>query len=142
MTAADYAKLRRRVGAVSGRMGIRQDADDCTHEILLQKLQGKALKQSVFHGVVDAIKKAQRGMEHGNRERFSTYLDHLPAPIKDWDAIGEIETRLADIHKIYRAMLMLKYHWGMSNAEIAHCFGVTELAVAQRIHWALKELRK
>lgn len=129
----NYSALHTKVKGVCYRMGIPQDAEDFTQEILLMRLEGLREKQSVFQGVVDAIRRDGRSTRRGRNVKLVELSEKLPAPQRDLDARDEVDVRLSRIDKMYRAFFVLYYLWGMTHEEIGFCFGMKGNAVAQRM---------
>jgi RNA polymerase sigma-70 factor, ECF subfamily len=54
---------------------------------------------------------------------------------------GELRARIAELPENMRAVLLLRYYEGMSEAEMAEALEIPRGTVKSRLHAALRELR-
>lgn len=63
---------------------------------------------------------------------FEETMIKAPAEVE----VKDLEKVLSGLSRVERAHLKLKYAWGMSNAEIADCFGTSESTVVNTVNTA------
>jgi RNA polymerase sigma factor (sigma-70 family) len=66
----------------------------------------------------------------------------LPEPDADVDRRATVRAALATLDPRERELIALKFHAGLSNAEIAKVIGVAESAAGTRVHRAVTKLRE
>jgi RNA polymerase sigma-70 factor (ECF subfamily) len=69
-------------------------------------------------------------------------LDALDASTADADRRAAVRAALAALEPRERELVALKFHAGLSNAEIAKVLGVTESNAGTRLHRAVTKLRE
>src|SRR5206468_10164705 len=68
--------------------------------------------------------------------------DAVPADDPDADRRATVRAALASLDPRDRELVALKFHAGLSNAEIAKVLGVGESAAGTRLHRAVTKLRE
>jgi len=77
------------------------------------------------------------------KERALRTLAARPDTVPAADAVdrGELRARIAQLPENLRAVLLLRYYEGMSEAEMAESLEIPRGTVKSRLHAALRELR-
>ncbi len=131
-------------------LGNGGDADDAVQEAFLQLARGakrydpaipfRAWLGRLVHIAALRVRRADRRRERHQREAASRKRE---ATVMDEDFDHELVRRaVADLPESYRAPIDLHYFAGLSQGETARALGVSENAVAVRIHRGRERLRK
>jgi RNA polymerase sigma-70 factor (ECF subfamily) len=128
--------------------GSREDADDLLQEAWVRV--ARAAKsfdtarrfRSWVYGIATNL---ARDLFRRRMTRESALRDlatHPPvAPDTHLGESGELQARIADLPENMRAVVLLRYYEGMSEAEMAEALDVPTGTVKSRLHAALRKLR-
>jgi RNA polymerase sigma-70 factor (ECF subfamily) len=128
--------------------GNREDADDLLQETWVRvarsakRFDTARRFRSWIYGIATNLARDlfRRRM---TKERALRELSTHPTATPGADSIdrGELRDRIAELPENMRAVLLLRYYEGMSEAEMAEALDVPRGTVKSRLHTALRRLR-
>jgi RNA polymerase sigma-70 factor (ECF subfamily) len=128
--------------------GIREDADDLLQETWVRVARSaKSFDtarrfRSWIYGIASNL--VRDGFRRRiTKERALRELSTYPPAEPGADSVdrGELRERVAELPENMRAVLLLRYYEGMSEAEMAEALDVPRGTVKSRLHAALRRLR-
>jgi RNA polymerase sigma-70 factor (ECF subfamily) len=128
--------------------GNREDADDLLQETWVRvarsakRFDTARRFRSWLYGIATNL--ARDGFRRRvTKERAFRELAMSPpaTPTADPADRSELRERIAELPESMRAVLLLRYYEGMSEAEMAGCLEIPRGTVKSRLHAALRELR-
>lgn len=124
------------------KRGFTEQAEDLAQDVLLKFISGSGTGQTVDQAVIDAVRGSlgdSRSHSSELRRNFHLYpigMDDLAAsevPRRHpQDRLG-FESIIQGLNSTDRAVVCLRFIWGLDGKEIGHCFGVTESRISQRL---------
>lgn len=140
------------------RVASRETAEDVTSEVFLKALRsldrydpGRAaprtwLLRIARNAVTDYLRSLKRkGSLHVSLDRVPDLVADIPSQeerVLKEERIQKLLNATQTLRKADQEILSLRYGAGLSNGEIAENLGITNNAVAVRLHRALKRLDK
>jgi RNA polymerase sigma-70 factor (ECF subfamily) len=128
--------------------GSREDADDLLQETWVRvarsarRFDTARRFRSWIYGIATNLTRDlfRRRM---TRERALRDLATQPPAAPRVDSVdrGELREHIAELPENMRAVLLLRYYEGMSEAEMAEVLGIPRGTVKSRLHAALRKLR-
>lgn len=142
-------ELYRRAKRTAEYMGYDSEAQDIAQEVMIKFLvKGKG--QTIDQAIIDVLRrmygnmrlKSLKAKQRFNNPRDLNLLhDELPSKILSEETFNsqiDFERILNLFDGKDRAMLCLKYYWGLTDDEVGHCFGVNGSRVSQ----CMKDIHK
>jgi RNA polymerase sigma factor (sigma-70 family) len=125
-----WEKLRRSAFIAARKLGANGvDADDFANEAMLAWLEGHWRGQTVNQAVISAYRKI-----YGRGKARMTYVELDHDEPRESQAHGfDYNAWVSELEERDRAMIKLKYEWGMEGIEIADLFGISKSRVSQRL---------
>jgi RNA polymerase sigma-70 factor (ECF subfamily) len=128
--------------------GSREDADDLLQETWVRVARSaKSFDtarrfRSWIYGIASNLARDLFRRRMTKERALRTLAVNLPAtPSADSVDRGELRERIAELPENMRAVLLLRYYEGMSEAEMAEVLNVPRGTVKSRLHAALRRLR-
>ena len=122
--------------------GFSRIADDFAAEAALAAVSGRTVFFKTF--LIDYMRANFGDSRHPNSIAHKIeYRDELPEVSQPAVAEGGVEWEflLDMVEKKDRPLLVMQYHWGLSQKELAYALGVTEGAITQRMTRIMRDLR-
>lgn len=138
-------KFRKRAEYAATRMGFERDREEISQEVLCRMLEGKHQHSTIDQAVIDVIRKrfGRTGTPGYDKKhalakslQAGDGLENLESTIGNNDGTSlddrlDIKRAIIEFRGRQRAIIVLRFIWGMNEIEIADIFGVTESRVSQ-----------
>lgn len=138
---------KRRAFKFARKCGAVEDAEEIACEVVCKFLSGQGLHQTVEQAVLDIIHKdyGEIGSEKNEfrkaERKYYLPLDEVFDHANNQEERLQWKQRIEGLKSTDRAIMILRYLWGLQLKEIGHCFGVGESRVNQIIKKIVKQLR-
>jgi len=142
----DFEKQRHFAKLHAIRKGFDRDAEDFAQEVCLAYVRGrKATISQLFTDYLRQWYGDTRTLGGRIRSRATLFYENEPERCSDgmlgpdgdnWQCV------VGFLKGSDKCIITLKYKWGLSEAEIGNCFGVTESRICQRIKGIQGRIRK
>ena len=142
MTDDEIKQFKNKAIISARKLGLGEHAEDIAQEVVAKFASGQGRHQTVDQAVIDVARGSfgdSRYDVHQQRRNLTRTYESLDI-VANADRYGSTQSHQFDypriidkLKSIERAIIVLRYEWGFKETEIAHCFGVTESRISQRL---------
>lgn len=141
-SGTDLVEIHGQAKEIARRFRTVEASEDIAQEVVLARLRkSKRSNQYLVFSVRDAIRVLEGGIGSSKNDgvRASTPIDKLHLAAID---PSRIEDYLGELNKEDRAMIVLRFVWGMDTFEIGDVFGMSRNRVSERLLDILKGMKE
>lgn len=142
MTSEEAEKFYKRALGAARSYGFSEHAEDFAQEVVTKFISGQGRHQTVDQALIDIARRdlgdprsglfeLRRAIDWGYQPLDA--LENHPGPVIDRSDQRQYQRVLGCLEGVERAIIILMYEWGFLQKEIAHCLGVTEGRISQRL---------
>ncbi|MDD0853026.1 hypothetical protein HBN50_07955 [Halobacteriovorax sp. GB3] len=135
------SNLEHRMKFVYLRFNVPGSFDDFFQEYRLTILDGRAKSQTLDQFAIDYLRKKLG--RNGERRQESIVLEYFDQQSIEFP-LSSIETNkfISSLIGTERALFILRFQFGFTEAEMAHVFSITPSRISQVLNQILKKARK